>query len=86
MKHSLLLQTLTRAPHGHHEPDTETSAAPAIIAFAGISVLTSSWYTVDEGERAVILMQWCRHRHCRTRPALQDTGHRPSCIISADIE
>jgi regulator of protease activity HflC (stomatin/prohibitin superfamily) len=28
---------------------------PAIIAFAGISVLTSSWYTVDEGERAVIL-------------------------------
>ncbi|MEZ5539063.1 MAG: prohibitin family protein [Pseudomonadales bacterium] len=30
-------------------------AAPAIIAFAGISVLTSSWYTVDEGERAVIL-------------------------------
>ena len=28
---------------------------PAVIAFAGISVLTSSWYTVDEGERAVIL-------------------------------
>jgi len=56
MKHELLLQNYT-----NKEPQMDTpkpilkSALTAVIALIAISVLTSSWYTVDEGERMVIL-------------------------------
>jgi len=55
MKHALLQKTFHQEMHMDTPRPALKSALTAVIALIALSVLMSSWYTVDEGERMVIL-------------------------------